>query len=340
MTQSPPSVLVTGAAGFIGSRFVEACLKKGIPTLNIISVDQASHFKTRTEHQRIAYGPIVDRDQLFDWLKKNNPPLRCVIHMGACSKTTELDENFLKKVNVEYSQSIWRYCTEKRIPLIYASSAATYGAGEMGYNDDETLIPQLKPLNPYGKSKWLFDLWALEEEKKGSAPPSWCGLKFFNVYGFGERHKEGQASVVLHAFDQIQKTGKVKLFRSHRAGIQDGHQKRDFISIDDVVNVMDFAMTHPIRRGIYNLGTDRARTFLDLVRAVFAALKKPEQIEWIDTPEVLRERYQYFTEAKMDHLRTQGYTPAFTSLETGIQTYVEHLKKELKPGRNSPVEIA
>ena len=316
--------LVTGAAGFIGSRMVEFLHSKNVP---VISVDKTQHFETRSEHAGFHFGQILDRDELWNWLGKNRPPLQCIIHMGACSNTMELDEDFLRKVNLEYSQKLWTYAAAEKIPFVYASSGATYGAGELGYDDDEALFQKLKPLNPYGESKRLFDLWVLEQEKLKHTPPTWSGFKFFNVYGFGERHKTKMASVALHAYDQILKSGSLKLFKSHRPDIAHGHQKRDFIAVEDVVKVLDFAMGKPISRGIFNLGSGQASTFLDLGKAVFAALGKPEKIEFIDTPEILRSRYQYFTEAKMARLRKEGYTAPFTSLESGILEYMKRLRR-------------
>ncbi|OFZ22033.1 MAG: ADP-glyceromanno-heptose 6-epimerase [Bdellovibrionales bacterium GWB1_55_8] len=316
--------LVTGAAGFIGSRFVQSCRKRGI---DVISVDQLSHFKSRPEHAGIDYGTLVDREELQDWLpaQKNVKP-SAIVHLGACTDTTELDETYLRRMNLNYTQALWAYASKERVPFTYASSAATYGDGSLGYDDDENLISRLRALNPYGESKRLFDVWALEQEKNGITPPHWSGFKFFNVYGPGERHKQGMASVVLHAFDQIQASGKVNLFRSHREGIADGHQSRDFIFVDDAVNVLHFALSQPIQRGIYNLGTGKARTYLDLARAVFHTLGLPEKIDFVDTPVNLRERYQYFTEAKMARLRNEGYPAPFTSLEEGVAQYVTWLR--------------
>ncbi len=228
-------------------------------------------------------------------------------------------------MNLEYSKKIWTYATSHKIPLVYASSAATYGDGSLGYDDDETLIPKLTPLNPYGESKKQFDLWVLEEEKKCHTPPAWSGFKFFNVYGFGERHKVDMSSVVLKAFDQIKKTGAVRLFKSYHPEFPDGGQKRDFIFVDDVIDVLHFALQKPIRRGIFNLGGGIARTFLDLVHPVFQELKIPEKIIYIHMPLEIRDRYQYFTEAKMTRLRGAGYTKPFTSLEVGVQKYVKNL---------------
>jgi ADP-L-glycero-D-manno-heptose 6-epimerase len=186
-------------------------------------------------------------------------------------------------------------------------------------------MPKLEPLNPYGRSKLEFDLWVLEQEREGRTPPSWAGFKFFNVYGFGERHKGGQASVVVHAYDQIRETGRVRLFRSHRPDVADGQQSRDFVYVGDVVDVLHFALAAPIPRGIFNLGSGRARSFLDLARAVFAALGKPESIEWIPTPEAIRDNYQYFTQATMDRLRAEGWDAPATGLEEGVRRTVERL---------------
>jgi ADP-L-glycero-D-manno-heptose 6-epimerase len=322
MPKTPP-LLVTGAAGFIGSAFVESCNRRGQP---VVSVDLLSHFESRTEHRGIDFGRIIDREELFGWLERERPALSGIVHLGACSNTMETDEAYLRRVNVEYSQKLWQYATGARLPLVYASSAATYGEGENGYDDDESVIPRLKPLNLYGQSKQTFDLWALEEARRGSHPPSWSGFKFFNVYGPGERHKKGMASVVLHAYDQIRATGRMKLFRSHRAGIADGEQKRDFIWVGDVVAILHFALEKPIARGIFNLGTGQARSFLDLARSVFRALGRPEAIDFIDTPVSIRDKYQYFTQGPMERLRAQGYSAPFTSLEKGVAEYIQRLK--------------
>lgn len=315
-------LLVTGAAGFVGARFVEACNRRGIP---VISVDAPAYFTQRTEHRGVDFGTIVDRDVLLGRLREEPLRVSGIVHLGACTDTTQYDVAFLKRVNLEYSQALWSHATQHRIPFVYASSAATYGGGEKGYVDDESKMSELVPLNPYGDSKLWFDVWALAEEKAGRTPPVWSGFKFFNVYGFGERHKNKMASVVLHAFDQIGRVGKVRLFKSHKAGIADGHQARDFVYVADVVDVLFFALEKPLRRGIYNLGTGEARTFLDLTNATFAALGKKPVIEFFDTPMELRERYQYFTQADMAKLRRAGYTAPFTSLERGVHEYVQLL---------------
>ena len=316
-------ILVTGAAGFIGARFVEMCRARG--PVDIISVDAAAHFTDRPEHAGADFGRIVDRDSLFDWLGRQKPRLSAIVHLGAITDTTMMDAALLRKRNVEYSQRIWNYASSNEIPLVYASSAATYGAGELGYDDDESMVSQLKPLNPYGESKRLFDEWALAEEKRGNAPPFWSGWKFFNVYGYGEAHKGRMASVVLHAYEQLRSDGVIKLFRSHREGIADGHQARDFVDVHDVVQVLRFAIDKPAERGIRNLGTGKARTFLDLAKAVCKAAGHDEAISFIDTPPSIRDQYQYFTEAKIDRLRHLGYDKSFRSLEEGVTDYVKRL---------------
>ncbi len=314
--------LVTGAAGFIGSRFVKSCNAKEIA---VISVDDEPLFNSRPELLGINFGTIIDREALWNWLKQESPQISAIIHLGAITDTRETDLAKLNHSNVFYSQKLWTYSATHQIPLVYASSAATYGDGSYGYNDDEQLISQLAPLNAYGDSKQKFDCWVLDQEKHGNSPKIWSGYKFFNVYGYGEGHKGFMSSVVLHAYDQIQTTGKVTLFKSHREGIPDGHQKRDFISVDDVVAALHFALKKPIYRGIYNLGTGRARTFLDLARSVFAALNRPERIEFIDTPVILREKYQYFTEARMERFISQGFSTPLRSIEEGVREYIDQL---------------
>jgi len=318
-----PPLLVTGAAGFVGARWVESCNRRG---QRVISCDEPQYFTQRQEHQGLEWGQIVDRAALLEWLKSTQPALRGIVHLGACTDTTELDEAYLTEVNLQYSQSLWRYATQAAVPFVYASSAATYGNGKLGYSDEENRLSQLKPLNPYGDSKQRFDLWALEQEKKDLHPPQWSGFKFFNVYGFGERHKEKMASVVLHAYDQIQTTGRVKLFKSYRSEIPHGLQKRDFIYVEDVLAALWFALEKPIPRGIYNLGTGKARSFLDLAHAVFAACGRPPQIDFIEMPETLRDRYQYFTEAELGRLRSTGFAQEMTSLEAGTRQYIERLR--------------
>jgi ADP-L-glycero-D-manno-heptose 6-epimerase len=315
-------VLVTGAAGFVGARVVQALNQAGRPA---VSVDGLDKFDSRPEHAGIDYGTRVSPDHIRTWLRDHGHALHSIIHMGACTDTRETDRAYLGRVNVAASQDLWRAAIDLGIPFIYASSAATYGDGALGYDDDETRLPRLKPLNPYGESKQQFDLWALAEERAGRTPPAWAGLKFFNVYGFGERHKGLMSSVVIQAFDQIRATGRVRLFKSHKPGVADGHQARDFVFIDDVVGVILGMIERPPVRGIFNLGSGTARTFLDLARATFVAMGRPEQIDFVETPKDLRATYQYFTEAPMAKLRAAGFALSPISLEDGVRQYVRAL---------------
>jgi len=316
-------VVVTGAAGFIGARAVERLTSRGA---DVVSVDLLSAFDNRPEHSGVNFGQRIDVAAIGAWLG-SGPSVQAILHLGACTDTRETDRAYLDRVNLAASQDLWRYAADTGVQLIYASSAATYGDGSLGYDDDEALIPSLRPLNLYGQSKQDFDVWALAEERRGLCPPAWTGLKFFNVYGFGERHKGRMASVVLHAFDQVVEHGFVKLFRSHREDIADGNQARDFVFVDDVVETLLSLVESPLPRGIFNLGSGRARTFLDLARAVFAALGRPADIRFIDTPLDLREQYQYFTEAKMTRLRDAGYARHPVALETGVERYVSMLRQ-------------
>lgn len=330
------AMLVTGAAGFIGSCMVQYLNEKGYEKL--ILVDDFGVEEKRKNWEDKKFEAIVERYNLFDWLELHNPTIDFVIHLGARTDTTEFDYAIHQELNVEYSQQIWKYCTEKQVPLIYASSAATYGAGELGYNDEQNL-ESLHPLNPYGVSKNEFDKWALQQE---TCPPFWAGLKFFNVYGPNEYHKGRMASVIFHAFNQIKKDGVVKLFKSHKEGYDDGKQLRDFVYVKDVVKVIgwmmevgkltvdrkemtEVALHQPtVASGIYNLGTGTARTFDDLVKATFAGLDMEPNIRFIDMPLDIRDKYQYFTEANMQKLRDAGYSNDFYSLEEGVDDYVRN----------------
>ena len=322
---SSETLLVTGAAGFIGARFVESCNDRGVP---VVSVDRRDAFTSRPEHRRLDFGKTLDIEELPGWLSDGRPDLAGIVHMGAISSTTELDKDLLERLNVGYSKNLWNEARRLGIPFVYASSAAVYGDGSLGFDDADALVPKLRPLNPYGESKRRFDLWVLEEAAAGRTPPSWAGFRFFNVYGFGERHKGPQASVVLHGYDQVKAKGEIRLFRSHKAGVADGHQSRDFVDVSDAVEATWFALKRPIAAGIYNVGTGKARTFLDLAKAVFASLGAGERIVYVDTPPGIRERYQYFTEAKMDRLRKQGFARKPVSLEDGVDWYVRRLESD------------
>jgi ADP-L-glycero-D-manno-heptose 6-epimerase len=324
MTTLTPPIVVTGAAGFIGARLVEAVSDE---KNHLLSVDDLKHFHARLEHKGLDFGTEIHHGDLLDVLDNLPAPPKVIFHLGACTDTTEMDKDYLAEMNLEYSKALWAYCANNGVPFIYASSAATYGDGSNGYDDDESRLSGLKPLNPYGDSKHQFDLWALEKEKDGMAPPAWSGFKFFNVYGFGESHKARMSSVVVQAFDQIRSTGKVRLFKSYRPDVPHGEQKRDFVYVDDVVRILLYAAKKPLRRGIYNLGSGRARTFVDLARAVFHSLDLPVAIDFIDMPRGLAERYQYFTEAKMEKLASAGFREPFHSLEEGVDKYVAKLKQ-------------
>ena len=314
-------IMVTGAAGFIGSCMVGYLNNKGYENLVIVDEFNEERKKTNYTDKKISYR--VEREQLFAWLQQAPIKIDFIFHLGARTDTTEFDYSIHEHLNVEYSKKIWNYSAENGIPLVYASSAATYGSGELGYNDDHEIVEKLQPLNPYGISKNEFDKWALKESQK-SGPPFWYGLKFFNVYGPNEYHKGRMASVVFHAFNQIKQTGKVKLFRSHNPGYKDGEQLRDFIHVVDVINICFWFMQNfqTINPGLYNVGTGKARTFNDLVTALFNSLDLKPEIEFIDTPLDIRDKYQYFTEANISKLRSAGYKQNFHSLEEGINVYV------------------
>jgi len=318
-------ILVTGAAGFIGSCMVGYLNRKGYQ--NIIIVDEFDDENKKLNYEDKKIIARVDRNGLFDWLNDHPMQIDFVFHLGARTDTTEFDYAILEKLNVDFSKKIWGYCTEKNIPLVYASSAATYGDGELGYKDDHDLPYKLNPLNPYGKSKNEFDKWVLKEKTQ---PPFWAGLKFFNVYGPNEYHKNRMASVIFHSFNQIKSSGKVKLFRSHKAEYKDGEQLRDFVYVKDVVDICYWLMNEKPASGLYNLGTGKARTFKDLVTAIFKSLDKEPVIEFIDTPLDIRDKYQYFTEADMNKLRRVGYKEDFYSLEEGVETYVKNFLLDKK----------
>lgn len=310
-------IIVTGAAGFIGS-----CLLSGLHNAGYTDLVAVDDFSREDKLPNLEGKPLtarVHRDEYIPWLRENQRMVQFVFHLGARTDTTESDSSIFQRLNVDFSKRVWECCAEFGLPLVYASSAATYGMGEQGFEDNHSVIHNLIPLNPYGESKNTFDKWALVQSKQ---PPSWQGLKFFNVYGPNEYHKGRMASVVYHAFDQITRSGALRLFRSHHPDYRDGEQLRDFIYVKDVVDVCLFLMENRGNNGIYNLGTGTARTFLSLACATFAAMGRAEDIRFIDTPSDIRDKYQYFTEANMAKLRGIGYHRPFHSLEEGVNDYV------------------
>jgi len=312
-------IIITGAAGFIGSCLVSKLNEEKY--YDLVLVDDFGDEDKLKNLEGKKYKEKVNRDVFIDWLKENQRLVQFVFHIGARTDTTEFNKEVFDKLNLNYTKNVWNVCVEFGLPLVYASSAATYGLGEFGYDDDEKLIPKLKPLNPYGESKNEFDKWALLQERK---PYFWAGLKFFNVYGPNEYHKKRMASVIFHAYNQILEKGEVKLFRSHKAEFKDGEQLRDFVYVKDVVNVCYFLLHHRKDSGIYNLGSGAARTFKDLVNATFTSLNKESKINFIDTPIDIREKYQYFTEANMNKLKLVGFDKPFTTIEDGVKDYVQN----------------
>lgn len=312
-------IVVTGAAGFIASCLVSKLNKSGRG--DIVVVDDFSKTEKANNLDGKQLIAKVSRSEFHSWLNEFGSEVEFVFHLGARTDTTEFDHNIFDELNLNYSKFVWDLCSRFEIPLVYASSAATYGLGELGYKDSHELPPKLKPLNPYGESKNDFDIWALTQE---NTPPFWAGLKFFNVYGPNEYHKGRMASVVYHAFNQITEKNELKLFKSHHPDYKDGEQLRDFVYVKDVVKVCMFLLKNRPQSGLYNLGTGQARSFLDLGKNVFKAMSKDENINFIDTPIDIRDKYQYFTEADMSKLIQAGYSDSFMTLEEGIDDYVKN----------------
>ena len=310
-------IVVTGAAGFIGSYLVGYLNHLGYEKLILVDDFSVDAKSANLANKKFLHK--IHREQFFDWKLSHPGQIKYVFHLGARTDTTEMNYAVHKKWNLDYSKRIWELCTENKIPLVYASSAATYGNGEHGYVDDHEIITKLHPLNPYGVSKNEFDIWALQQK---NTPPFWAGLKFFNVFGPNEYHKGRMASVIFHAYNQIKEKGEVKLFRSHNPDYKDGEQIRDFIYVKDVVQICVWLMQNQPASGLYNTGTGKARTFKDLVKAIFHTLNLPENIVYIDTPIDIRDKYQYFTEADMTKLHKTGYDVPFYSLEDGVKEYV------------------
>lgn len=318
-------IIVTGAAGFIGSCLVSKLNREGF--FDIVLVDDFSDETKMKNLEGKRYNQKIHRNDFIRWLKENQRLVEFVFHIGARTDTTEMDKAIFDKLNLDYTKDVWNICVEYGLPFVYASSAATYGLGELGYEDTEEIIPQLKPLNPYGDSKNDFDKWAIQQKRK---PYFWVGLKFFNVYGPNEYHKGRMASVIFHAHNQLKEKGVVKLFRSHNPKYKDGEQLRDFVYVKDVVEVCYFLLHHRKDSGIYNLGSGKARTFLDLVKNTFQAAQKTLNIDFIDTPLDIRDKYQYYTQATMKKLKSIGYSKPFSTLEEGVADYVKNYLEEKK----------
>jgi ADP-L-glycero-D-manno-heptose 6-epimerase len=313
-------IVITGAAGFISSVLVTRLNENNYKDL--ILVDDFSRVDRENNYKHKRFLELVDRNEFMQWLDKHHTDVDFIIHLGARTDTAEQDVELFNRLNLNYTKDIWTRCIEYNLPLIYASSAATYGNGELGFDDDHKMIPQLKPMNPYGQSKQDFDIWALTQDK---SPKFWAGLKFFNVYGPNEFHKGRMASVIFHTYNQVKKQGYMSLFRSHRDDYENGQQLRDFIYVKDLADVIVFLMENPNseHNGIYNLGTGKARSFYDLAAATQDAMGVSRDIRFIDIPEDIRENYQYFTEANMEKLRKAGFKKEFNSLEQGVMEYVK-----------------
>lgn len=315
-------IVVTGAAGFIGSYVVGKLNREGFK--DVVLVDKYDDPLKIQNYQTKAFTEMVDRDNFFEWLAQNEKFVQIIIHLGARTDTVGQEPESYQRLNLEYSQKIWNACIKYGLPLIYASSAATYGDGHLGFDDDESLIPKLQPLNLYARSKQDFDLWALGQKEQ---PYFWAGLKFFNVFGPNEYHKNRMASVVLQAFYTIKEKGKMGLFRSDNPDFEDGEQARDFIYVEDIARVILFFMRHRKNSGIYNVGTGLARTYLSLTKAVFRSMEIPEDISFIDIPKDLVGKYQYYTCANIEKLRKIGYSEPFYSLEDAVDDYVKNYLK-------------
>lgn len=320
-------IILTGVSGFIGSCLLTALNQSGYEREVVVVDDFYKLYKDKNTDDK-SVREWMHRDIFLDWFEKSTQKVDFVLHLGARTDTTLMDVSVFDDLNLNYSKRIWKVCATRQIPLIYASSAATYGDGTKGFDDDHSKIEILSPLNPYGDSKHQFDVWALAQLEK---PPFWIGCKFFNVYGPNEYHKGRMASVIFHTFLQIKNTGGMKLFKSHRPDYADGHQSRDFIYVKDVLDMILHLMDNQqVESGIYNFGTGKARTFLDLAKSTFAALDTTESISYIDTPEDIRDSYQYFTEANMEKMSKAGYNKPFITLEDGVDDYVRNF---LKKGR-------
>ena len=318
-------IIVTGAAGFIGSVLVGKL--NSLDKSNLILVDDFSNVEKNKNLYDKQFTQQIDRSEFIEWFMKNAESVSECYHIGARTDTTEFNVEIFNELNLNYTKDLWNICADNSIPFVYASSAATYGMGEFGFEDNHDIIDDLVPLNPYGESKNDFDKWALKQK---SHPPFWAGFKFFNVYGPNEFHKSRMASVIFHAVNQISVTNGMKLFKSHNPKYKDGEQLRDFVYVKDVIEVLAFMMESKKQSGIYNLGSGKARTFKALVEATFSAMNIKSNISYTATPIDIRDKYQYFTEADMQKLKTVGYKKSFTNLEDGVKDYVQNYLIEKK----------
>ncbi len=315
-------LLLTGAAGFIGSCFLTDHIKTG---KKVIIVDDFQRPDKWSNFQHKAFHQKIERDQLFHYLDQEKPAIESVLHLGARTNTTEFDQKIFDRLNLNYSKKIWEYCSQQQIPLIYASSAATYGNGEKGFDDNHEIVEQLEPLNPYGDSKNEFDKWVLKQNQR---PPHWIGLKFFNVYGPNEYHKGRMASIVWHAYHQIKKTGKVRLFKSYKDAFKHGEQKRDFIYIKDLLKIVKFLENPKNPSGLYNIGTGKATTYNELITSIFESLNLSVNIEYIEMPQDLKNTYQYYTQANIKKLQKTGYQESFYTTKDSVKDYVTHFLEQ------------
>ncbi len=329
------TIVVTGGAGFIGSNIVARLTAEDV--YDVVVCDRLETADL-AKWKNIAKHPIADfwqPEELFEMLERHAEEIEAVVHMGAISATTEPDADLILRTNYALSRDLWDWCAIRDARFIYASSAATYGDGLDGFEDDDSLpaLASLRPLNAYGYSKMLFDQYAARQSDRGQSPSQWAGLKFFNVYGPNEGHKGTMKSVVAQIWPKVAADETVTLFRSHNPDYADGGQMRDFVFVDDVVDIIVWLIDNPAIFGIFNAGSGQARSFLDLAKATFAAAGKMPAIAYVDTPEVIRDKYQYFTEARMDRLRAAGYAGQATPLEEGVRRYVQDYLSTSDPYR-------
>lgn len=332
---TPRMIVVTGGAGFIGSNIVARLAAEtayDVVVCDRLETADLAKWKNLAKH---AIADFWSPEELFEQLERHAERIEAVVHMGAISSTTEPDADLILRTNFILSRDLWDWCAIRGSRMIYASSAATYGDGETGFNDDDDAdsLLQLRPLNAYGYSKMLFDQYAVRQADRGQAPRQWAGLKFFNVYGPNEGHKGGMKSVVAQIWPKVAAGDTVTLFRSHNPNYPDGGQMRDFVYVDDVVDIIEFLLQSPQVSGIFNAGSGQARSFADLARATFEAAGKTPSIDYVDTPVSIRDRYQYFTEARMDRIRAAGFEGQSTPLEEGVRRYVQDFLATADPYR-------